>query len=178
MKRPITRRLGTLGKPGMGVSGLLDSGFRELVIVAPACDRFDEFVAAGSRGEVGLHFCVDGVSALRMARRFRADVWLVALDLPDMSGLDLLEMLVPLVSQGRVDPHRGGAVRDAAEADGTEPRSGVFVIADAYALDDEQRALRAGAAGYLVAPVSLMVFAEARRAAAPRQAANAKPQAR
>lgn len=134
---------------------------KEIVIVASACDRFDDFVAAGGRGEVGLHFCVDGRSALRMARRFRADIWLVCPDLPDMSGLDLLEMLLPAVSQSGVNPLLGGA-RLSLEHLGEGPRSGVFIVADGYSFDDEQRALRAGAAGYLAGPVSMERLREAR----------------
>lgn len=135
---------------------------RELVIVSPACDRFSDFVAAGERGDVGLHFCVDGGSALRMARRFRADVWLVAVDLPDMSGLDLLEMLMPAVAQGGVDPLRGGAPI-SLDRIGMERRTGVFVVSDAYSFEDEQRALRAGAAGYLTGPLSVALLLDAGR---------------
>jgi CheY-like chemotaxis protein len=134
---------------------------REVVIVAPTCDRFGDFVIAGERGEVGLHFCVDGRSALRLARRFRADVWLVSADLPDMSGLDLLEMLLPAVAQGDVDPLRGGARMSLAEI-GTGLRSGVFVVADRHSFEDERRVLRAGAAGYLAGPVSIDMLREAR----------------
>ncbi len=134
---------------------------REIVIVAPACDRFGDFVAAGERGDVGLHFCVDGRSALRMARQFRADLWLVSADLPDMSGLDLLEMLIPSVAQGGVDPLRGGA-RISLGHIGTGLRSGVFVIGEAYSFEDEQRALRGGAAGYLTGPITLERLRETR----------------
>lgn len=134
---------------------------REIVIVAPACDRFGDFVAAAEHGDVGLHFCVDGRSALRMARRFRADVWLVSIDLPDMSGLDLLEILMPSVAQGSVDPLRGGA-RISLDEIGEGPRSGVFVVGETYSFEDEQRALRAGAAGYLAGPISMHRLREAR----------------
>lgn len=125
----------------------------ELVIVAPDCDRFDDFVAAGRRGEIGLHFCVDARSAIRMARRFRADVWLVAAELPDMSGFDLLEILKPCVSHAAVDPLLGGATISLDRL-GRGLRSGVFLVANAYSFEDEQRALRVGA-GYLAGPVSM-----------------------
>lgn len=137
---------------------------REVVIVSPACERFGELVAAGERGDVGLHFCVDGRSALRMARRFRADVWLVAADLPDISGIDLLEMLIPVVAQGGVDPLRGGA-RISLDQAGGVLRSGVFVVGETYSFEDEQRALQAGAAGYLTGPISMDLLREARAGA-------------
>jgi len=85
------------------------TSIKEIVIVDSACERYADFIAAAEAGEVGLHFCVDGQSAVRLARRFRADVWLVAGELPDMSGFDLLEILMPCVSQGSVDPLLGGA---------------------------------------------------------------------
>lgn len=133
----------------------------EVVVVSPTCGRFDDFVTAAAAGELGLHFCVDGRSALRMARRFRADVWLVSLDLPDMSGLDLLEMLVPAVAAGGVDPLLGGIGASLSHVeDGL--RAGVFAVADRASIEDEQRALRAGAAGYLTGPVSVSLLRQAR----------------
>ena len=60
------------------------TSIKEIVIVDSACERYADFIAAAEAGDVGLHFCVDGQSAVRLARRFRADVWLVAGDLPDM----------------------------------------------------------------------------------------------
>jgi len=149
-------------RPALGPADGREPRTRELVIVSPTCDRFGDFVAAGERGDVGLHFCVDGGSALRMARRFRADAWLVAVDLPDMSGLDLLEMLMPAVAQGDVDPLRGGA-RISLDRLGHERRSGVFVVADAYCFEDEQRSLRAGAAGYFAGPISVSMLCDAGR---------------
>jgi CheY-like chemotaxis protein len=127
---------------------------RELVIVDAACDRYADFVAAAQRGEISLHFCVDGRSAVRLARRFRANAWLVAAELPDMSGLDLVDMLSPHVNQGGVDPLRGGA-RISLDRCGGTGHSAIFVVADDYRLDEEQRALGSGVAGYLVRPVSL-----------------------
>lgn len=112
---------------------------REIVIVDRNCDRYAAFLAAAKTGEIGLHFCYDGGSALRLARRFRADAWLVAIELPDMSGLDLAEMLTQTST-------RAGHASTA--------RPGVFVVADGYRLEDEQGALAAGVAGYLVEPVS------------------------
>jgi len=148
------------------VAHVREPRMREVVIVSPACDGFRDLVAAGERGDVGLHFCVDGRSALRMARRFRADVWLVAVSLPDISGPDLLEMLIPIVAQGAVDPLRGGA-RISLDQAGGVLRSGVFVVGETYSFEDEQRALRAGAAGYLTGPISMDLLREARAGATP-----------
>lgn len=144
----------------------------EVVIVAPEVGRFAELVAAGRRGEVGLHLCIDGRSALRMSRRFRADVWLVAADLPDMSGLDLVEMLLPSVARAEVDPLVGGATA-SLDRIGDTLRTAVLVVAEAYSFADEQRALRAGAAGYVAGPLHLELLRDARRC---RQAARRRIQ--
>lgn len=135
---------------------LRDAGIGEIVIVDTVCDRYGDFVQAAQAGDVGLHFCVDGVSAVRLSRRFRADVWLVASELSDCSGFDLLDMLSPHVLQGGVDPTLSGS-RISLDRVGTGMRPAVFVVADSYRLEDEQRALASGVAGYLVRPVTLDV---------------------
>jgi CheY-like chemotaxis protein len=130
------------------------TAIREVVIVDPACDSYGEFVAAAQGGGLGLHFCVDGRSAMRLARRFRADIWLVAIDLPDMSGFDLVAAMADQVGQGDVDPLRSGA-RISLDRIGDITPSGLFLVANAYHLEEELRALSSGVAGYLVRPVSL-----------------------
>ena len=137
-------------------------GVAEIVIVDSSCDHYGDFVRAAQAGEVGLHFCVDGRSAVRLARRFRADAWLVASDLPDMSGYDLVDMLSPHVLQGDVDPLRSGS-RISLDRLGEGLRSGIFIVSDAYRLEDEQRALASGVAGFLVRPVTLDVIRGSRQ---------------
>lgn len=156
-------------------SSLRSAGIREIVVVDGKCDRYADFVQAAQAGEVGLHFCVDGRSAVRLARRFRADVWLVASDLPDMSGFDLLEMLSPHVLQGSVDPLRSGSPVSLDRV-GHGMRSGIFVVSDSYAIEDEQRALISGVAGYLVRPVTVDTI-RAGRAQCVRGAAGCFPEA-
>jgi CheY-like chemotaxis protein len=134
----------------------------EIVIVAPACDRFADFVAAGHRGEVGVHFCVDGRSALRMSRRFRADVWLVAATLPDMSGFDLVEMLLPSVARATMEPLLAGTA-GSRDRIGAGLRTAVVVVAENYSFVDEERALRAGAAGYVAGSMTLDLLRDARQ---------------
>lgn len=134
----------------------------EIVIVDSSCERYGDFVRAAEDGEVGLHFCIDGRSAVRLARRFRADAWLVATDLSDMSGFDLLTMLVPHVLQGDLNPSLGGS-RIAPDQIGQSMRSGIFVVSDVYRLEDEQRSLAEGVAGYLVRPVTLDLIRSVRQ---------------
>lgn len=152
-------------------SGLLGTdmpavaGLREIVIVDGSCERHADFIQAAQAGKVGLHFCADGRSALRLSRRYRADAWLVASELADMSGCDLLEMLVPYVLQAGVDPLRAGA-ESSLDRVGEGMRSAVFLMSGSYSVEEEQRALAAGVAGYLVRPVTLQVIQSARATAA------------
>lgn len=138
------------------------AGIREIVIVDSSCDRYPDFVRAAQDGEIGLHFCVDGRSAVRLARRFRADAWLVSADLPDVSGFDLLDMLSPHVLQGDVDPMLSGS-RISLDRVAESLRAGIFIVSDSYRLADEQRALASGVSGYLVRPVTLDVIRGGRR---------------
>lgn len=133
----------------------------EIVIVDPHCDRYADFVTAAVDGEIGLHFCNDAQSAIKLARRFRADVWLVSEDLPDMEGFDLLPLLADQVSQGQVDPLLRGRRQSLGNV-GHGRHSGIFIVADDYSLEGEQRALAAGIAGYLVRPVSAQLVTSLR----------------
>ncbi len=137
------------------------AGVREIVIVDASCERYGDFVQAAQAGEVRLHFCVDGTSAIRLSRRFRADAWLVAAELPDMSGFDLLDMLVPHVLQADVDPLLGGSPLSLGRV-GEAARSGVFIVSESYRVEDEQRALESGVSGYLVRPLTLDVIRQSR----------------
>jgi CheY-like chemotaxis protein len=120
----------------------------ELVIVDSSCERHAEFVKAAQEGTIGLHFCTDGRSALRLSRRFRGDAWLVAVELPDMSGLDLVEMLTTTMPQAAGGLRGGGVVERAA----------IFLVGSEYRMADEQRALASGVSGYLVRPIALDVI--------------------
>jgi len=127
---------------------------REIVVVDSACDEYGEFVAAARRGEFGLHFCVNGRSAVRLAQEFRADAWVVAAELPDMAGLDLVGLLSRYVIQAEVDPLRPGA-RVSLSRLGRAKHSGIFLVCDSYRMEQEQLALASGVAAYLVRPLSL-----------------------
>ncbi len=147
--------------PSSDLAALRDVGIHEIVIVDASCDRYADFVEAAQAGDVGLHFCVDGRSAIRLARRFRADAWLVSTDLPDMSGFDLLAMLSPSILQSDVDPLLDGS-RVSLDHVGEGMRPGVFLVSDTYSLEEEQRSLASGVAGYLVRPVTLDVIRASR----------------
>jgi DNA-binding response OmpR family regulator len=141
----------------LGLGLPLPAAIDEIVIVDSVCDRYGDFVHAAQSGEVGVHFCVDGRSALQLSRRFRADTWLIAAELPDMSGFDLLDLLSPHVLQADVDPLLGGS-RVSLDRVDQRVRSRIFMVSDSYRLEDEQRALASGVAGYLVRPFTLDVL--------------------
>lgn len=145
---------------------MLSMGLLHVVVVADRSHRFDPFhrllLRAAAAGTLRVHVCVDGRSAIRLARRCRADGWLVATELSDMSGLDLLEMLHRL----HVDVGCGCGSAGTSAPGGAARQGAVFMIADSYSMADEQRALAAGAAGYFVQPVGIDVVTTLRRAAA------------
>jgi len=120
---------------------------RQIVIVDALCEHYADFVQSAHRGDVGLHFCADGRSAIRLARRFRADAWLVSAELPDISAFDLLAMLADEISRSPAATSGAGGSRD-----------GIFLLSDDYRPEDEQRALAVGVAGYLVRPVALTLI--------------------
>jgi len=129
-----------------------------VVIVDRAWDRYPEFVAAAAAGRLELHFCSDGRAALRLARRFQADAWLVSDNLPDMDGLDLVPLLAEQICQLQVDP----LVRCSRRPAAGEPRIGrgrVFFVAPHYAADMEEQSLASGSAGYLVHPLAIDLLA-------------------
>jgi CheY-like chemotaxis protein len=149
------------GDPGAGVPARVP----QIVIVAASCDRFADFVRAAQAGEIGLHFCINGHSAMRLARRFAADAWIVAADLPEMSGCDLVDMLSARVLQGDVDPPRFGA-RSSLDRAGESLHAAIFIVSDDYRIEDEHRALAAGIAGFIVHPVTLDVIRDSLQHAA------------
>jgi hypothetical protein len=71
-------------QPNHDESSLRAAGIREIVIVDADYARYEDFIEAARQGALSLHFCVDARSAVRLARRFRADVWLVTTTLPDL----------------------------------------------------------------------------------------------
>jgi CheY-like chemotaxis protein len=94
--------------------------------------RHADLVHEAEAGRIRLHVCVDGQAAIRLAMRHEVDAWFVASDLDDMSGIDLVSMLVSRPAYDGVRRHC------------------VYLIARRYRLDEEQDALAAGASGYLV----------------------------
>jgi len=76
-----------------------------VVVVDPQFDAYPMLAASAHRGRIGLHFRTSGADALRLARRLPVDAWLIAAELDDMSGHDLVRLLDP----GREEGEAGSA---------------------------------------------------------------------
>jgi CheY-like chemotaxis protein len=72
-----------------------------------------------------------GREALRASRDVATDLWIINVDLPDMSGFELVEKLQPRASH-----------------------TAAFLVADTYRVDDEVRALSLGVTMYRCKPAS------------------------
>ena len=108
----------------------------QIIVVDPSPQDYDGLPQLANKHTWQLHFLTSGRTAIRFANR-AVDLWMINVSLPDMSGLELVEML-----------------RDRAR--GTR----VFVIADQYTPDDERRACRCGADLYLCKDASKSISCE------------------
>ena len=75
------------------------------------------------------YYMHSGGEALQVRREGAVSLWMINIDLPDMSGFELV---------ARLEPRRHG--------------SDVFLVADAYRADDEVRTLSLGVTLYLCKP--------------------------
>ena len=101
------------------------------VIVDATPDDYAAIASDKSNDALEWRFVTRGGAALREAHGSGVGLWMINVCLPDMSGLDLLEML---------SPGLGGTP--------------VFVIADEYHTQHERDALRLGATKFFCKPVS------------------------
>ncbi len=78
-----------------------------VVVVDPRFDEYRDLAVSARVGRITLHFRSSGAEAIRLSRRLKVDAWLIANDLEDMAGRDLLELL-----QGGADHSAVAMVRD------------------------------------------------------------------
>lgn len=64
-----------------------------VVVVDPRFDAYKPLAASARLGKLELHLRSSGREALKLARRKPVDAWLIAPDLDDMSGHDLVPLL-------------------------------------------------------------------------------------
>ena len=72
---------------------LVSSAEPSVVVVDPQFDAYKPLAESARRGRLMLHMRSSGADAIKLARRLRVDAWLIAPDLDDMSGHDLVELL-------------------------------------------------------------------------------------
>jgi CheY-like chemotaxis protein len=72
---------------------VLESSVPSVVVVDPRFDAYKALAASARLGKLSLHFRSSGAEAVKLARRLRANAWLIASELDDMSGHDLVPLL-------------------------------------------------------------------------------------
>jgi DNA-binding response OmpR family regulator len=101
-----------------------------VVVVDPHVGDYVDLMQLAANNSWTVHLVRNGRDAIRAAAYVPADLWIVNVDLPDIGGLDVVEMLRPYISA-----------------------SDIFVIADTYHEADEMRALALGVAVFLCKPL-------------------------
>jgi DNA-binding response OmpR family regulator len=108
--------------------------FSETSIVIAVADAreadYIELLRLATRRRWSVHLMPSGRDAVRAAEYLPANLWIINADLPDMNGLDVVELLLSYVSP-----------------------SDIFVIVDRYREEDEIRALALGVALFLCKPL-------------------------
>ena len=97
---------------------------------------FEPLVGAG---KLTLHYLTQGRLALRWSQQQVADLWMINVQLVDIPGLDLFEMLATDLE-----------------------RVPVFIVTNSYCAEEEVRALRLGATKYLCKPAAISWLATLR----------------
>ncbi|MFM7244120.1 MAG: hypothetical protein ACKO40_08085 [Planctomycetaceae bacterium] len=108
-----------------------------VVVVDPRFDSYKSLAASARQGRIDLHLRSSGAEAIRLGGRMQVDAWIVAADLDDMSGHDLVELLQA----------QAGGSPVAMVIDDADGRRGVLA---------EQAAIEAGADVALSHPISLL----------------------
>ena len=115
----------------------MSSDVPSVVVVDPRFDAYKALAASARQGRIDLHLRSSGFEALRLGDRVEVDAWIVAADLDDMSGHDLVELL----------QSQAGGSPVAMVIDDADGRRRVLA---------EQAAVEAGADKALSHPISLL----------------------
>lgn len=113
------------------------SAVPNVVVVDPRFESYKQLADSARLGRINLHFRSSGAEAMKIARRRTVDAWLIAADLDDMSGHDLVELLRDRAAEAKVA---------MVEANGTGGRHHAVA---------EQEAAAVGADALLTQPISL-----------------------
>lgn len=137
-----------------------------VVVVDPQFNAYATLAASARLGKLQLHLRSSGGDAIRLSRRIHVDAWIVAAELDDMSGLDLVELLQGEATDAPVamvvDAARGRLTAvEAAEAGADVALSHPISLADLERLlgmPSEDRAREFGSQGirpYVTLPVGI-----------------------
>ncbi|MFM8735262.1 MAG: hypothetical protein ACKOC8_08725 [Pirellulales bacterium] len=139
-----------------------------VVVVDPHFEAYAALVAGARLGSYTLHLRSSGAEAMKLARRISVDAWLVAAELDDMAGEDLLEVLrgssshatLAIISDTATGRRGTIAASDAEEAGADALLSHPISLADLQdllGLPAEERARRLGPAAARRSLVTLPV---------------------
>ena len=103
---------------------------RQVVVVDPRLEDYTHLITSSGGATIRLTTTSHGCDALRLAPSFPDAAWLVSSELPDMSGLELLEMLRSL-----------------------QPNQTTLLVDNEHCPVRELEALRLDATGYVCKPV-------------------------
>ena len=92
-----------------------------VVVVDPRFDTYKSLAASARLGKLNLHFRSSGADAIKLSRKQPVDAWLIATDLDDMSGHDLVELLRSFNRSFNAGQEVGQA--DEAQAQDSQPDS-------------------------------------------------------
>ena len=101
-----------------------------IVVVDPQPDDYTVVTSWAEENNVQCHFAVSGLVALRMARDRKPVFWMVNVELPEMTGFDLLEMISDILGAPLV-----------------------VLVANEYRAQDELRSAEVGASLYISKPL-------------------------
>ncbi len=71
----------------------IEAAVPNVVVVDPRFEAYKQLADSARLGRINLHIRSSGAEAIKLARRRTVDAWLIAADLDDMSGHDLVELL-------------------------------------------------------------------------------------
>jgi len=97
-----------------------------VVVVDPRFDAYKSLAASARLGKLNLHFRSSGADAIKLSRKQPVDAWLIATDLDDMSGHDLVELLRSFNRSFNAGQEVGQA--DEAQAQDSQPACKIAVV--------------------------------------------------
>lgn len=95
-------------------SSAFDNRVPSVVVVDPRFDAYKPLAASARLGKLSLHFRASGAEAVKLARRLPVDAWLIASELEDMSGHDLVPLLQSQLASRGEGKSRVAVVSEAA----------------------------------------------------------------